>query len=169
MRKSVMLLTVAVLCTLALVSTGCRGDARQVESCSECRYDPDPRFDEYCVWGENQQLYCANPCTSEVSCAIDHTCVPLRDQENLSDSVWVCMPTYFYDDVGMVYRVPFDEDCSSTGTYDCPNSMECLIDDSGAYDIFFCSESCYADSDCLSDCCFNTGTGDYCAPYRYCY
>jgi hypothetical protein len=162
MTLSSKLLALVAVAGLSLTCISCFGNAHRVESCSECIGA------EYCVEDQHDDLYCASPCGSDVNCAAFFSCVPLRDQEHLSDTVWVCMPDEFYTDVGHVYRVPGDEDCSSGGTYNCPTGMECLEDTSGAYDVYFCSDTCDYDSDCLSDCCYDTDEGEYCAPWYYC-
>ncbi|HOX45430.1 MAG TPA: hypothetical protein PK668_17670 [Myxococcota bacterium] len=162
-----------VVLALALGALGCEGGARTVDSCDDCIQDTNEwHRTEYCVYGDYSQLYCANPCYSDLDCEPLYDCVPLTDQgtwydpSGTGDTRWVCMPHSFYVDDGRVWR--WADDCSTGMGHECAAGMTCLYDDSGLDDIFFCSDPCTYDEDCLTDCCYDTGTGDYCAPYRYC-
>ncbi len=75
---------------------GCQGAARPVESCDECNDNAKWGSKEYCVYGEPDQLYCANPCLSNDSCDPGYWCVPLWDEgtpwtTDNEDIRWVCM------------------------------------------------------------------------------
>jgi hypothetical protein len=157
-----------ILGVVGLLASGCTGGARQVESCYDCNENANWRATEYCVEGQGDQLYCANPCLSDVDCDVDFWCVPLVDQgtpyDDTTDLRWVCMPSeYYFTDSGRVWRTA--SDCENS----CPGEMTCIVDNSGVDDIFFCSDECLVDSDCLSDCCATSTEGDFCAPYYpYC-
>ncbi|HUU04216.1 MAG TPA: hypothetical protein VM425_22460 [Myxococcota bacterium] len=152
---------------------GCQGAARQVESCDECHENASSDYNEYCVEGEPNQLYCANPCLSNASCKAAFWCVPLWDEgtpwtTDGVDTRWVCMPDYYYSSYNRVWY--WGETSCLTGDGDeCPGGMQCLLDDTGMTDIFFCSDQCSTDSSCIGGCCYDTGDGLYCAPYDpYC-
>lgn len=149
--------------SLLLLVAGCgTGEAEAVVSCDECRGV------EVCVTGEPGQLYCADPCIRNIDCALSFWCVPEEDEENYGTLEWVCMDQTFYHDLGRVWSWG-DVDCSEGYGDECDPGMTCLVDDTGAYDRFFCSDSCMYDSDCLTDCCYDTGEGEYCAPESYCW
>jgi hypothetical protein len=164
MKRSLALIAVGLLA--ALFALGCTGQARSVDSCRDCIQDPSPRITEYCVWG-NTSLYCANPCVFESDCALDHRCVPLTDEGTWYDdrevTRWVCMPNSFYRNKKMVYRW---NDCRDVGN-ECPAGMECL-QDIDVPTIFFCSDPCGYNSECMTSCCVAVELDDFCAPALYC-
>ena len=152
-------LVAAVALTLVVSLAGCwHGDSRKVDSCADCYGS------EHCVYGLDG-LYCANGCVSQLSCTVDHWCVPLVDEEYLDEIVWVCMPDEYYTDDGLVYR----SDCGEYDGEDCPTGMTCL-EDTVDYGDYYCADECYHHSDCLTDCCVPSTDGyDYCAPfYPFC-
>jgi len=156
----------ALMAMFAFV-VGCQGAAREVESCEECHDHPDWSHKEYCVEGEYGQLYCANPCLSHIDCRVDYWCVPLWDEgtpwEYYTGIRWVCMPEEFYVDLNRVWYWGEDS-CAAGGSNECPAGMECLVDDTGLDDEYFCSDPCTTNSSCVGGCCYDTGDGSYCAP-----
>jgi hypothetical protein len=149
----------ALFVIVAALLAGCgTGGSRGVDDCIDCNSG------EYCVLGLDG-LYCANPCVSHLSCTVDHWCVPLVDQDTLDRTRWVCMPEDYYRDSGSVYR-------SSCGEFDgaeCPIDMSC-VEDADEYDVYYCADACYTNSDCLTDCCAEALGGEsFCAPFfPYC-
>ncbi len=151
----------ATVCSLFLVfslSACGTGEAEEVQDCTQCRPG------EFCVAAASS-LYCADSCLRHIDCALGFWCVPLRDEEDLSALRWVCMDGAVYNSgIGRVF---------SWGDYNCLDEcdagMECLVDDTGTTDQYFCSDDCVLDADCLTGCCVDTGSDFYCAPYHpYC-
>lgn len=166
--KSISFLLSSV-CALSFVFVvGCSGGARQVESCDECMDNANWRDKEYCVEGEPGQLYCANPCLSNADCGAAFWCVPLWDEgtpwtmDNL-DLRWVCMPDHYYTNLNRVWYWG-ETSCVTGGGNECPSGMQCLVDDTGDTDMYFCSDQCSTDASCIGGCCYDTGDGAYCAP-----
>ena len=170
-RFGILAVILMALMVMGMVS-GCTGGAREVDSCYECEENANWRASEYCVEGEYNQLYCANPCISSVDCDINYWCVPELDEgttwANDGRYVrWVCMPEEYYEGKLEVWRSEYD--CSPGLGDECPGDMTCLIDDTYYDEEYFCADECDYDDECLTDCCYDTGDGAYCAPYYpYC-
>ena len=164
---------VVLLSLAVLFVVGCEGAAREVASCDECNDNANWRAKEYCVLGQGTQLFCANPCLSHVDCAVDHWCVPLWDEGTPWDPGyvgvrWVCMPEDYYSGMSRVWYWG-ETSCVTGGGNECPAGMQCLVDDTGTTDAYFCSDPCYSHSDCVGGCCYDTGGEAYCAPRQpYC-
>ena len=157
------------LCMLAsaVLASGCFGNSREVDSCYDC-----VDYEEYCVEDSyGGQLYCADGCASHLGCRVGYSCVPLLDQGTLwtDDSAyirWVCMDDHNYTGMGSVWRT--EDDCGTGMPDECPPAMQCLYDDYNPSNVvYFCSDPCDYDSDCMTGCC-ELSSG-YCAPYDpYC-
>ncbi len=165
MRKTLWVVGVLAL-AVAVMSAGC-GNARKVESCDECIQGATYLETEFCVWGQgysgHYSLYCANGCRSDADCMADYWCMPMVDQGTPYSHEymqWVCMPRSYYNE-GRTYYV------SSCVGDPCPTSMTCIDSSTGEH---FCSDSCIADSDCVSGCCYSDGMGGkWCVPWTgYC-
>ncbi|MBW1807325.1 MAG: hypothetical protein JRJ87_03965 [Deltaproteobacteria bacterium] len=162
---------IAAMSFLVLV-TGCTpGASREVDSCDECHDHATWGMKEYCVEGETtSQLYCANPCHSNLGCHVGYWCVPLLDEGTTYEACtgcirWVCMEESYYTGMNRVWSWG-EDNCVIGGDYECPTGMVCLVDDTGTTDQYFCSDECTSDSSCLGGCCDVSG---YCAPYDpYC-
>jgi hypothetical protein len=141
-------MAILLVCLIGLA--GC-GTAHKVHDCSDC----DPNSIEVCVYADGD-YWCADPCATHAACMGGYDCMALEDQENPGHIVGVCMdfsviPDYFG-------RVQYwgSENCTNA----CSGSMTCVQNTESPYD-YYCSDSCSAHADCLTDCC-STG---YCAPY----
>jgi hypothetical protein len=167
--KMVKLILVMLGALSFLLVAGCNlGTQYEAEDCSECRDNPVWKDKEFCVMGEPGQLYCANPCLSSLGCFGSDWCVPLWDEGTYHDPCtscirWVCMPDRFYYDLNRVWYWGEDS-CEEGGGDECPAGMQCLVDDSGVYDAYFCSDPCTTDASCVGGCCYDTGGESFCAP-----
>jgi hypothetical protein len=174
MKTATKILALIATMSLFVLVMGCTpGAAHQVDSCDECDDHPTWGMKEYCVEGEPGQLYCANPCHSNLGCHVGYWCVPLLDEGTTYESCtgcvrWVCMPDTYYAGKDRVWYWG-EDNCVTGGAYECPADMQCLVDDTGTTDQYFCSDECTSNSSCLGGCCYDTGTTSYCAPYNpYC-
>ncbi len=171
-RYGIVAVALVTLFLMAMIS-GCTGGAREVLDCYECNEGATWSHNEYCVEGQYNELYCANPCISDVDCALDFWCVSELDvgTEWTTDNRyarWVCMPEEYY--VGKLAVWGSAYDCTPGLGDECPTDMTCLIDDTYYEEEYFCSDECITDDECMTDCCYYVDTNEsYCAPYYpYC-
>lgn len=123
---------------------------------------------EYCVEGEPGQPYCANPCTSNASCALSYWCVPLRDEgtpwaTDGLDMRWVCMPDHYFTGLNRVFYWG-ETSCASAVEDECPIDMRCIDYETDTKHEYFCSDTCTTNDSCIGGCCYEMISNSYCLP-----
>jgi hypothetical protein len=167
--------TLICVCIFSLFSAlvGCTvGGSREVDSCDECVGEAASQAaSEYCV-SAGGNLYCSTPCDNlSVVCEAGHRCLPMADQGTKNEipgtTQWVCIDNSYY--VGKNYVRRVGGNCGEGQPDECYSNETCLQDTTDT-SIYFCSESCLTDNDCVTDCCIDDGEGNYfCVPYwGYC-
>ncbi len=127
-------------------------------------------------WGDTP---CDNACPGEMECLTDDS--GMTDMYFCSDSCTNdtnCIGGCCYDTGNGSYCAPRDPyclglkrvwywgetSCVTGGGNECPGGMECLVDDSGQPNMYFCSDPCTTDASCVNGCCYDTGVESFCAP-----
>jgi len=130
----------------------------EIDTCSECTGGTA------CIEPETGNKQCAFTCTSSESCPFGHVCLAF-DLASGSGYDWVCVPSRYFETKGKVTRM--GGDCTAA-PYECSGSATCLLDDSVTPTIYFCSDACSGNTDCVTGCCADAGGTTYCAPVDYC-